>query len=232
MPKPIPKPAPAKPAPAKPAPAKPTPAKATPAKPAPAKADAAKPAPAKAAPAKAAASKSSASGTASKPATRPGLKLALPAAEKGAGETSGTKAKTTGSRLGPNFLKGISPEKSAPKSTAPAAAAVSRQAMAGLGAAIKRQVQPCYELGSLGGTSAMQIVTVLRLRFNPDGTVSGTPQIVEQTGVNDDNRSYARQMAELSRRAVLRCAPLKLPAELYKGGWDDLDLGFIPSQMN
>jgi hypothetical protein len=73
---------------------------------------------------------------------------------------------------------------------------------------------------------------VLRLRFNPDGTVSGTPQIVEQDGVNDGNRSYARQMAELSRRAVLRCAPLKLPAELYKGGWDDLDLSFTPSQMN
>jgi len=160
------------------------------------------------------------------------LKLALPSAEKGDGETKGTKPKTTGSRLGADFLKGISPEKSAGKSTTPKAAAVSQQAMAGLGAAIKRQVQPCYELGSLGGTSAMQIVTVLRLRFNPDGTVQGTPQIVEQTGVNDDNRSYARQMAELSRRAVLRCAPLKLPAELYKGGWDDLDLGFIPSQMN
>ena len=104
--------------------------------------------------------------------------------------------------------------------------------MNGLGAAIRRQVQPCYELGSLDGTAAMQIVTVLRLRFNPDGSVAGTPQVTEQTGVNDGNRSYARQMAELSRRAVLRCAPLKLPSDLYKGGWDDLDIGFKPNQMN
>ena len=160
------------------------------------------------------------------------MKLALPAVEKGEDDGKGSKAKATGSRLGPNFLKGLKAEKSPGKATAPAAAAVSQVAMAGLGAAIKRQVQPCYELGSLGGTSAMQIVTVLRLRFNPDGTVSGNPQVVEQTGVNDDNRSYARQMAELSRRAVLRCAPLKLPAELYKGGWDDLEMNFIPSQMD
>ena len=45
--------------------------------------------------------------------------------------------------------------------------------MNGLGAAIKRQVQPCYELGALGGTPAMSIVTVLHLRFNPDGSVAG-----------------------------------------------------------
>lgn len=217
-PKPKPKPAPPKPAPPKPAPPKPTPPKpAAPAKPAPEKTEvpaksAAKPAPTKAAAAPA--------------------KPAKPAAEPGSGAKADGKPKATGSRLGPDFLKGIKSDAPSTKPAAPAASAVSAQAMAGLGAAIKRQVQPCYELGSLGGTSAMQIVTVLRLRFNPDGTVNGTPQVVEQTGVNGENRSYARQMAELSRRAVLRCAPLKLPAELYKGGWDDLDLGFIPNQMN
>lgn len=224
-PKPTPKPAPKKPEPEKPAPAKPAPKKPAPAKPAPAK-----PTPAKSAPAKAAADKPSAKPGPAKPAAS---KPAPPAASKGSGSNAAsTKAKPTGSRLGPDFLKGIVAEKSEGKATTPRAAAVDARAMAGLGAAIKRQVQPCYELGSLGGTSAMQIVTVLRLRFNPDGTINGTPQVVEQTGLNGDNRAYARQMAELSRRAVLRCAPLKLPAELYKGGWDDLDLGFIPSQMN
>jgi outer membrane biosynthesis protein TonB len=112
-----------------------------------------------------------------------------------------------------------------------ARASVTGAAMNGLAAAIKRQVQPCYELGGLGGTPAMQIVTVLRLRYNPDGSVAGSPLMVEQTGVNAENRAYAQQIAEVARRAVLRCAPVKLPAELYEGGWDDLNFRFTPGQM-
>jgi hypothetical protein len=112
-----------------------------------------------------------------------------------------------------------------------ARAAITGAAMNGLAAAIKRQVQPCYELGGLGGTPAMQIVTVLRLRYNPDGSVAGTPQLVEQTGINGGNGAYAKQIAEVARRAVLRCAPVKLPAELYEGGWDDLNFRFTPGQM-
>ena len=103
--------------------------------------------------------------------------------------------------------------------------------MNGLAAAIKRQVQPCYELGGLGGTPAMQIVTTLRLRYNKDGSVAGNPQLVEQTGINPANRAYAQQIADVARRAVLRCAPVHLPAELYEGGWDDLDFRFTPGQM-
>ena len=68
-------------------------------------------------------------------------------------------------------------------------------------------------------------------RSNPDGSVAGTPQVVEQKGVDDSNRSYAKQMVEVSRRAVLRCAPLKLPAELYAGGWENITMGFIPGQL-
>ncbi len=41
----------------------------------------------------------------------------------------------------------------------------------------------------------------------------------------------ARQIGEVAKRAVLRCAPLRLPAELYEGGWEDLELVFTPGQM-
>ena len=92
-------------------------------------------------------------------------------------------------------------------------------------------MQPCYDLGSLGGTSAMDITTVLRLQFRRDGSIAAAT-VSEQDGVNDDNRGYAKQMGELSRRAVLRCSPLKgLPPELYDGGWADFDMGFIPRQL-
>ena len=54
---------------------------------------------------------------------------------------------------------------------------------------------------------------------------------IEQTGVSEGNRAYAKQMVEVSRRAVLRCAPLRLPAELYAGGWENITMGFIPGQL-
>lgn len=173
----------------------------------------AKPAPAKPAPAK------------------PELRLSsnLLSDLKATAKAEGKGSRNSGSKIGADFLKGIdSASEGKGKS---ARAPISGAAMNGLAAAIKRQVQPCYDLGSLGGTPAMQIVTVLRLRFNKDGSVNGTPQIAEQSGVTPGNQSYKQQMAEISRRAVLRCAPLKLPAELYEGGWEDIEMGFIPGQM-
>jgi outer membrane biosynthesis protein TonB len=138
--------------------------------------------------------------------------------------------KPRGSRLGPDFLKGISPEKSAGKATTPRAAAVSAQAMAGLAAAIAAQVKPCYVVPA-GGTDSGNIITVLRLRFKPDGSVSTEPRIAEQSGVTESNQAYARQIGEAARRAVLRCSPLRLPAELYEGGWEDIEFVFNPRLM-
>ncbi|HWL47715.1 MAG TPA: hypothetical protein VNQ31_08370 [Sphingomonadaceae bacterium] len=140
-------------------------------------------------------------------------------------------AKPAGTRLGPDFLKGITPEKTGGRGQTPRAATVGAQAMAGLAAAIKRQIQPCYELGALQGTPAMEIVTVLDLRFNKDGSVAGDPAVAEQTGVNAANQAYRRQIAEVARRAVLRCAPLRLPAELYEGGWSNIQFVFTPGTM-
>jgi outer membrane biosynthesis protein TonB len=191
---------------------RPVKAKVAPATPAPA------PVPAKAAPAKSA------------PAAKPSLLSSnLLSDLKASARAEGKGSRTTGSRIGADFLKGVA-NPSTGKGVS-ARAPISGAAMNGLAAAIKRQVQPCYDLGSLGGTPATQIVTVLHLRFNKDGSVAGTPQISEQTGVTDDNRSYKQQMAEISRRAVLRCAPLKLPPELYEGGWDNIEMGFTPGQM-
>lgn len=146
-----------------------------------------------------------------------------------AGSDAQSKAdKAAAARVG-TLLKGVIGASAGKGETA--RAALSGAAMNGLAAAIKRQVQPCYELGSLGGTPAMQIVTTLRLRYNPDGSVAGNPQVVEQSGISDANRAYAQQIAEVARRAVLRCAPVHLPAELYAGGWDDLNFRFTPGQM-
>ena len=136
------------------------------------------------------------------------------------------KEKPKGSRLGSDFLKGLSPDKSSGKANAPRAAAVSAQSMAGLAALLLQQVKPCYNPPA-GGADAGQIATVLDLRMNRDGSVASV-QIGEQSGVNGQNQAYARQMADAARRAVLRCAPFKLPPDMYEGGWDDFGFRFRP----
>jgi len=152
---------------------------------------------------------------------------------KARSEQAGSDAKSKADRAASEkvgaLLKGVIGASAGKGETA--RAPITGAAMNGLAAAIKRQVQPCYELGGLSGTPAMQIVTTLRLRYNKDGSVAGNPQLVEQTGISAANRAYAQQIAEVARRAVLRCAPVHLPVELYEGGWDDLNFRFTPGQM-
>lgn len=146
-----------------------------------------------------------------------------------AGSDARAKADRASAEKVGTLLKGVLGASAGKGETA--RATITGAAMNGLAAAIKRQVQPCYELAGLSGTPAMQIVTTLRLRYNKDGSVAGNPQVVEQTGISPANRAYAQQIADVARRAVLRCAPVHLPAELYEGGWDDLNFRFTPGQM-
>ncbi len=215
-PAPAPTPAPPQPKAAPPAPPKPAP---TPAKPAPAT----KPAPAKPAPPKpAAALTAPAKPAPAKPAPAKAASTAEPKPEKG-------KPKATA--LGADFLKGIPAEKTAGKGAAPRAAVVDAQAMAGLIGLIRSQVKPCYTVPA-GGTDAQTIVTRLRLRLKPDGSIAVAPEVLQQLGVTPANQPYARQMSEAASRAIQRCAPYKLPAELYEGGWNDFILRFDPRSMN
>lgn len=224
---PQPRPAPPKPAPPRPAPApapqpKPAPVKAQP-KPRPAEAPAkpaAKPAPARPAarPAPAAPAK-----TASKAPAAP----SKPAAAKGTGsKPTSTAAKPRGSRLGSNFLDGLTSEPSTSTSTAPRAAKVDARAMASIVQAIARQIQPCADRQVNPGPGANEIVTTLNLRLNEDGTLAATPRMVRQSGVTDENDRYRQRVVDLGVAAFKGCAPLKLPAEYYStpsGGWNNIN---------
>ncbi len=99
---------------------------------------------------------------------------------------------------------------------------------------IVNAVRPCYNLGSLGGTAAEDIVVSLRIQPSPDGTLNRSQVSVRGTrGVNGRNREYERQMIEAARAAVLnpRCPLPPLPDELYENGWSDIVLNFIPAQL-
>ena len=196
-PAPLPKPQPApepKPAPpVKPAPApKPAPQpKAAPPKPAPA----AKPAPAKSAakPAPAAQPAAPAKAAPKAAAAGPGASAA-----KGSGSSpTATAQRPRGSRLGNDFLKGLTTEPSQSKSEAPRAARIDARALAGIQDAISRQIQPCADRQVDPGPGANRIVTVLNLRLNENGTLAATPTMVRQIGCG--------------RRERALCAPRRRP---------------------
>jgi hypothetical protein len=90
------------------------------------------------------------------------------------------------------------------------------------------QVRRCYRSPRVA-SAGKQIVTRLAVRLNPDGTLAGLPALVSQSGLTPFNRPYAGRMAEAATLAVIRCAPLRLPPDLYPMVWERFDLNFSPT---
>jgi len=139
------------------------------------------------------------------------------------------KGKPKATALGDDFLKGIPASKAQGKGETARAATISPIAMNGLTALIASQVKPCYTVPS-GGTDALSIVSRVRIRLKPDGSIAVVPEVVGNSGVTPANQPYLRQMNEAATRAVQRCAPLKLPPDLYDV-WKDIIFNFRPAQM-
>ncbi|RZF60765.1 cell envelope biogenesis protein TolA [Sphingomonas populi] len=209
-PAPVPKPKPA-PVKAKPKPEKP-PVKAADSKAEPKKA-AAKPAPSKAEPKHAAAA--------------PTKAQTPPSKAKGTGsDAKSTLKRPRGSLLDDDFRKGLVQTPSPSKSVAPIAAKIDAKSLASIQQAIQRQIQPCADKQVIPGPGATDIVTVLNLRLNKDGTLSATPKMVRQSGTDDQNERYAQRVVDLGVAAFKGCSPLKLPPEYYStpsGGWNNLN---------
>lgn len=111
----------------------------------------------------------------------------------------------------------------------PRGARISPRAMATLEQAIRAQIAPCWN-PPIGGADVQGMTVVLKIRLNRDGTVLGQPEFISQTGATAGNQAYARAFVETARRAVLRCAPLDLPDDLYSY-WREFELNFDPRLM-
>jgi hypothetical protein len=216
IPKPVPKPTPA-PKPVADAPAKKPEPKHTPPKPvatpAPEKKAEHKPTPAKAAPAK---PSTTTSATSSK-STKPSATAAKPDS-KSTASGSGKASAAHGSRLGPNFLKGIADDSPAPPKAASAAPLGEAEKRA-LNSEISRQLKPKWKAPT--GADVDQLVTILRWRLNPDGTLASGPELVEQTGQTDTNRPQQQLHIEAAIRAVRAAAPFDLPPQYYSS-WKNI----------
>lgn len=215
----------------KPVVAKPAPVKKAVTKPAPDRAAVAKANQAKAADAKAAQAKANQLKAAQAKAAQVKATQAKAAQAKTAQAKAGKGEKTAnrGERLGKDFLAGLK-DPSPGKAATPAAPAITADAMAGIQAAIKRQIQPCANRQVNPGPGANRILVKLNLKLNQDGSLASAPRVVSTSGIDDENSRYEKRVADLAIAAYKGCAPMKgLPVDLYrtaKGGWNNVNMNY------
>lgn len=101
---------------------------------------------------------------------------------------------------------------------------------ANLAEMIRSQITTCWNPPETDDKSG-HVTVVMRIRLDRAGGVVGMPAVSGMTGRTTANEAYANALSSSVRRAVLRCAPLKLPAELYDA-WADVELNFDPKDVS
>ena len=130
--------------------------------------------------------------------------------------------KDGGSRIGADFLPGMG-ESTKTSETRVAAIAVGASEKASLFQAVARQIREHRQ--PLSGPDIDLLVTKVRFRLNPDGSLISPPQVLGQRGVNDTNRAQAPRHAEQAVRAIRLAAPFDLP-EKYYDAWKTVTVDF------
>lgn len=150
-----------------------------------------------------------------KPVAKPNAAPARPASRPSVADAFKPTATPGGTRVGSDFLKGVSGAQATGQSRNPPAQAAGPQVQASLLGAISRAVRPHWQGKAPEGADAEKLVTILRWTLNRDGTLAGRPEVVRQEGITDANRPQAARHAEQAIRAVQLAAPFDLPVEYY-----------------
>lgn len=93
---------------------------------------------------------------------------------------------------------------------------------------VREQVMPCWNPPAADGGDFASV----RLRFRLDraGRVIGQPVQSGSVGQTSTNAAYVNLLTNSGRRAVMLCAPLKLPPELYEA-WAEVEVEFDPREL-
>ena len=91
--------------------------------------------------------------------------------------------------------------------------------------ALRQQIQKCWN-PPFGMADADGLRVTIKMQLNQAGEIEGRPKVVSGGG----NSGAGRAAAESARRAVMICAPYRLPAEKFDT-WRDVVVNFDPSQM-
>jgi len=93
--------------------------------------------------------------------------------------------------------------------------------------AVRSQIAGCWYIDP-GKKGADTLVVEIHVDLGPDGTVLGTPEILDAERAATDPVFQAA--AEAARRALLKCSPLHLPPGKYDT-WKSTTFTFNPSGM-
>jgi hypothetical protein len=93
---------------------------------------------------------------------------------------------------------------------------------------IRDQVQPCWS-PPVGGIAGNRLIVRIEIAMNRDGTLNGRPRVM-----NSSADPQFRAVSDSAVRAIMRCSPLRLPAEMYDApnGWREIEFAFDPQQMS
>ena len=159
------------------------------------------------------------------PAPTPSIKPAPPKPQKAVPQKPAPRV----SRLGDDFLKGISGSDAPARPAKAAAASFDARAKASVATLFQRLVQPCADQQVNPGQGANRIRVTVNLRLRPNGSLAGS-SVVRVSGVDDDNARFEERVKDLAIAVYRECAPFRgLPPELYKtaeGGWSNINLTY------
>ncbi len=91
--------------------------------------------------------------------------------------------------------------------------------------ALRRRLSSCWNPPA-GAAEVANLKVVIRVLFNPDGSVAAPPQLVAGTA-----SSYGPAMAESATRAVLTCQPFTMLRPEHYEQWKDIEITFDPREM-
>lgn len=115
------------------------------------------------------------------------------------------------------------------KATPKGAAGLSVRQKTNLAELVRSQITPCWNPPT-DDKIAERLVVVTRIRLDRTGALIGIPDVATVRGRTPGNAAFANALAGSVRRAVMRCSPLRLPAELFEA-WSDIELTFDPRDI-
>ncbi len=114
-------------------------------------------------------------------------------------------------RIGDDFLDGKGSSTTTTETRAPAQV-IGATELASLRSAVARQVRAKWQGRVPQGPDAEKLVTRVRFRLNPDGTLAGEPEFLgATTGVTDLNRNQVARHREEAVRAIKLVGQFKVP---------------------
>ncbi len=91
--------------------------------------------------------------------------------------------------------------------------------------ALRARLAQCWS-PPIGWTDPAEVRVVMLLSLKPDGSVNGTPEVLERPAGR-----YEQAAPESALRAVRRCAPYTLPPDKYES-WKQVRITFDPTEMS